>query len=272
MLEKTKSSDNKSCTTQNRMSSKKKKKTAMSSTLTTTRTRINQAAMNSMQWNAFAAAVKKLKAQTALPNYDDFVMAHTTAMHQMQAHARYTFLPWHREFLFHFENSLLAIDPTVTLPYWDWTTNRTIPDALADAAEWGVTRAMQRGDALPASLAGEIATVMGRSTYRSFHDTINGPHGEVHVLIGGWNTTTNRPEGEMADVERSPRDVLFWLNHCFLDKLWTDWSAIPANVGQLPPDGMMPNTSVNARLLPTSLFTHTSRQVFSITDLGYRYQ
>jgi tyrosinase len=253
----------------------KKKKTAKPSTVTTTmmtRTRIDQAAMTTTQWKAFVSTVKTLKAKTLHPNYDDFVMAHMMSMHQMQAHARYTFLPWHREFLFHFENALSAIDSTVTLPYWDWTTSRTIPDTLADAAEWGVTRAMQRGDALPASLADEIATVMSRSTYGSFHDTINGPHGEVHVLIGGWDNATNRPTGEMADIERSPRDVLFWLHHAFLDKLWADWSAIPANAGQLPPDGTMPNTNVNARLLPTTLFTHTSRQVFSTTDLGYRYQ
>ena len=240
------------------------KKKNLKLTTSTTHTRINQAsaAMTSAKWQAFTAAVKALKAQTAHPNYDDFAIAHTMARHQMQAHDRYTFLPWHREFLFHFENALRAIDPSVTLPYWDWTTSRTIPAPLANAAEWGVSRDMGPGDSLPASLATEIATVMGRSTYTSFHNSINGPHGEVHVLIGG----------QMGDIENSPRDVLFWLHHAFLDKLWADWSATPANSGKFPPDGSTPLTNINARLLPTDIFTHTSRQVFFTTDLGYTYQ
>lgn len=250
----------------------KKKKATIKPAAVTTRVRISQADMTSAQWKAFVAAVKMLKTQTTHPNYDDFVIAHTMARQQMQAHARYTFLPWHREFVFQFEKALMAIDASVSLAYWDWTKDRAIPAPLADAAEWGVVREMKAGDTLPASLAGEVATALGRSTYRSFHSSIDGPHGEVHVLIGGWDTVTNRPKGDMADIERSPRDVLFWLHHAFLDKLWVDWAADPAHAGQVPPDGAMPNTNINARLLPTDIFTHTSRQVFSVADLGYTYK
>ena len=235
------------------------------------RQRISQAKLTTAQWNAFTTAVKALKAQTAHPNYDDFVMAHIMDRHQMQAHERYTFLPWHREFLWHFENALRVIDPSISLPYWDWTTNRGIPAALSNASEWGVVRAMKVGDLLPSTLANEVVTVMGRPTYPSFHNSINGPHGEVHIAIGGWDNVTNRPIGEMADIERSPRDVLFWLHHAFLDKLWNDWSAMPANNGKVPPDGTKPLFSVSARLLPTDIFTHTSRQIFATSDLGYVY-
>ena len=31
------------------------------------------------------------------------------------------FLPWHRLYLYNFEQRLQDVDPTVTLPYWDWT-------------------------------------------------------------------------------------------------------------------------------------------------------
>jgi len=33
------------------------------------------------------------------------------------------FLPWHRLYLYYFEQALRDIDPTVTIPYWDWTDN-----------------------------------------------------------------------------------------------------------------------------------------------------
>ncbi len=33
------------------------------------------------------------------------------------------FLPWHRLYLYYFEQALRDIDPTVAIPYWDWTDN-----------------------------------------------------------------------------------------------------------------------------------------------------
>ena len=37
-------------------------------------------------------------------------------------HGWSTFLPWHRMYLWGFEQALQDIgSPTVTLPYWDWT-------------------------------------------------------------------------------------------------------------------------------------------------------
>jgi len=225
--------------------------------------------MGEAQWAAFISAVKALKARTTSPNYDDFPLAHTHMQHNGQAHERYTFLPWHREFLLKFEDALLSIDPNVTVPYWDWANNPTIPEPLSNAAEWGVTRAMKKGDKISPKRKDDVQVAMSKTTYIAFHDRINGPHGAVHVQIGGFDEQTGTPIGEMADIERSPRDVLFWLHHAFLDKLWHDWSK--NNPGKFPPDGFSAITNINSRLLPTTLFNHTSQQVFSVEALGYSY-
>jgi len=47
------------------------------------------------------------------------------------------FLPWHRPYLFYFEQQLQDIDPSVTLPYWDWTDNvdPNFQNSLFDAAQ-----------------------------------------------------------------------------------------------------------------------------------------
>jgi tyrosinase len=106
--------------------------------------------------------------------------------------------------------------------------------------------------------------------YAAFHDRIQGPHGAVHSQIGGVDENTGQPLGEMADIEHSPRDVLFWLHHAFLDKLWNDWSTL--NPAKFPRDGSSPHTHITDPLLPLDVFSRTSRQVFLISDLGYSYQ
>lgn len=93
--------------------------------------RKNQATLTAAEKTAFVNAVIALKndvpSQMGLTNrYDDYVQTHMNAMmatpgwgHQLPA-----FLPWHRELLRHFELDLQAIDPSVTLPYWDWTVDQ----------------------------------------------------------------------------------------------------------------------------------------------------
>ncbi|MCJ8282632.1 MAG: tyrosinase family protein, partial [Rivularia sp. ALOHA_DT_140] len=42
------------------------------------------------------------------------------------------FLPWHRELLDDLENALQKIDPSVTIPYWDWTDPRALDVMLSN--------------------------------------------------------------------------------------------------------------------------------------------
>jgi hypothetical protein len=93
--------------------------------------RKNQASLTSDERKAFVNAVLKLKnevpSQMGLTNrYDDYVQVHMNAMTASPgwAHQLPAFLPWHREFLRHFELDLQKIDPTVTIPYWDWTVDQ----------------------------------------------------------------------------------------------------------------------------------------------------
>ncbi|MFI5687140.1 tyrosinase family protein [Streptomyces sp. NPDC051636] len=41
------------------------------------------------------------------------------------AHMAPSFLPWHRRFLLDLERALRRVDESVTVPYWDWTRDRT---------------------------------------------------------------------------------------------------------------------------------------------------
>ncbi|MBD0418391.1 tyrosinase family protein [Streptomyces sp. TRM S81-3] len=45
------------------------------------------------------------------------------------AHMAPSFLPWHRRLLLELEGALRRVDSSVTLPYWDWTRDRTTTSA-----------------------------------------------------------------------------------------------------------------------------------------------
>ena len=75
---------------------------------------------------------------TLLSRYDDFVWAHHQVMMlgpndpngPNYAHRGPAFGPWHRELLKLYEAELQAAagDPNLTLPYWDWTQDRSAAD------------------------------------------------------------------------------------------------------------------------------------------------
>jgi tyrosinase len=67
--------------------------------------------------------------------YDEFVRTHITYFAAdgesglRTAHMAPSFLPWHRRLLLDMEDALRRVDSSVTLPYWDWTRDRTTTSA-----------------------------------------------------------------------------------------------------------------------------------------------
>lgn len=91
-------------------------------------TRKNQRDLTSAERRRFVSAVLELKRSG---KYDDFVRTHIDYYvadgegKRRVGHMCPSFLPWHRRFLLEFERALRRIDPTVTVPYWDWTRDNT---------------------------------------------------------------------------------------------------------------------------------------------------
>lgn len=212
------------------------------------------------QWQHFIAAIRTLQAR-ATPEtasaYDQLAFIHHKYANAGRIHQTASFLPWHRLFLRAFEYELQQIDPTVTVPYWDWTRDST---RLANAPFWrasllggngtggrgvvhdggfadwvpfrgpvdgvdkrnyGLVRFWGNDEGLEAGAAAPtIERVLRRSkTFDALREGIEtGGHGDVHIAVGG----------DMADFY-SPNDPVFWLHHAFIDKLWADWQARPGN-------------------------------------------
>ncbi|QIQ01136.1 tyrosinase family protein [Streptomyces liangshanensis] len=96
-------------------------------------TRKNQRNLTGAEKKRFVGAVLELKRRGT---YEEFVRLHSRyyvsdAEGGVRAgHMAPSFLPWHRRYLLDFERELRKIDATVTIPYWDWTTDNTPAAAL----------------------------------------------------------------------------------------------------------------------------------------------
>jgi tyrosinase len=159
--------------------------------------------LTSTQKASFVAAVKALKA-TPLPSglsiYDWYVKAHVIGGNMgpanvspddgtgnMYAHQGPAFFPWHRQFILSFERDLQKIDPTVNLPYWDWTYHRSKNPAFSRGSLW-------RTD------------MMGRSDTTSPPDYIvtDGPFGQA----AGWKVTLHPAPPDPSAIPESAGDFL----------------------------------------------------------------
>ncbi|MEV7414451.1 tyrosinase family protein [Streptomyces sp. NPDC089919] len=98
-------------------------------------TRRNHKHLTRAQKQAFVAAVLELKRNGT---YDDLVRTHQRYFVPDDddglrvGHMTPSFFPWHRRYLLEFENALRALDSSLSVPYWDWTTDNTPAAAL-----WG---------------------------------------------------------------------------------------------------------------------------------------
>jgi tyrosinase len=178
------------------------------------------------------------------------------------AHRSPSFLPWHRKFLLDLELALQEIDPDVSLPYWDWSVDSTktaslwSEDFIGGNGDPGDDFKVTTGPFAYATGNWEIKVAVDDRPYlrRVFHGGVNregGPRmylptpedvqavlAQAEYDVSPWNTSSsagfrNSVEGlhnkahvwvggSMAAVT-SPNDPVFFLNHCFVDKLWADW-------------------------------------------------
>lgn len=144
------------------------------------------------------------------------------------------FLPWHRAYLIAFERELRKIDDALSLPYWDWDNDegRLVGFreflALSSSRDLGLPSGVEPTDPNHRpwfsnhSLTEFFETFDGDYYFftrtleagtRSRRGTIVGQHGAGHNWIGG----------DMANIRNSPNDIVFWLHHAAVDRVWAKW-------------------------------------------------
>ncbi len=198
------------------------------------------------------------------------------------AHGRPVFLPWHRAYLYFFELTLRDQQSGVTLPWWDWTIDRAIPDAYGQSTVAGspnplysakvdplaLEQGAQAGDrrapstlrepgadgAPPLPTKAEIEGVLALGSFEDFTHQLEQLHNNVHMWVGG-----NR--GHMGDIQLAAFDPIFWAHHAMIDRVWRMWQLRHPQAG-VP-------AALHDQALPP--FNMTVAQTLDVNTLGYDY-
>jgi len=195
-------------------------------------------------------------------------------------HSEPRFLIWHRPYVLMFEQALQSVSPAnpqLGLPYWDWTSERaqqegipaifaartykagkkTVSNPLYAAPisfmnNDNLTRTSRSPGPLTALgvLPGLVRSANRATRYDRFSASVEQPHNQVHGWVGGT----------MGSIAYAAFDPIFWVHHCFIEKLFCEWQdrtsapISPAIAGQV--------------LAP---FNKRTEEVWNYKTLGYRF-
>ncbi len=214
-------------------------------------------------------------------------------------HGNWYFLPWHRAYLVMIEQIIRDVtrDPSFALPYWDWTTDRSLPEHFTSPTYNGRPNAlfeqrrfMDTREEIPDEFVGQtlFQQIYDESNFELFGTTRargqnstdarwiqargnSGPlerqaHDSVHGIVG---SSRDGQDGLMAS-SLSALDPIFWLHHCNIDRIWAVWNQ---RGGQNTTNALwLDMTFANHFLRPNGQsYSATVRGLQEILPLGYRY-
>lgn len=262
--------------------------------------RKNQSALTSDERQRFVNAVLTVKANGV---YDRFVREHRDAMESgaMIAHMGAGFLPWHREYLRRLERELQRVDPSVSIPYWDWSVDqdprrppwtddfmgasvdaggRVTSGPFAFAAGRWRLNVLPRGETRPAlrrRMAGGILPSRSQVTVALAQVPYDTPpymgrsRGFRAALEHGLHDGVHNWVGGSMAGSASPNDPVFFLHHANVDRLWARWQdAHPGEPWYLPVTGGMAGVNANDPMPPWG-GTATPASVTDHRRLDYSY-
>ncbi|WP_157108789.1 tyrosinase family protein [Aldersonia kunmingensis] len=258
------------------------------------------------------AYARAIGVMTQLPDSDPRSLIYQAAVHgnatgdefldQCQ-HQSWYFLPWHRMYLYWFEDIVRGIvtgldgvdEQTRTdwaLPYWNYggdeSTRAIPPSFLAATLPDGspnplrVPRQLDVGDLLPATDADSVAALAtdrfagiggfgGARTGRNhFAEDPDARPGTCEMTP--HNTVHSTVGGLLGQFETAGLDPLFWLHHSNIDRLWEVWAVTLGNSNPSDPAWLTGQTfkfrdgSGNEQRQQPADVTST------LTQLHYRYE
>ena len=224
-----------------------------------TRVRPSVTSLTQDQKDRFVRAVLLLKAtpspwDSRFSWYDNFVWWHRKAFacEVDQAHMRPAFLPWHRQYLFMFENALREVsgDNTVAIPYWDWT------DPAARKAIFSTSFLSPNGDSAQDHAVVRGPFRKGKWVLKVLDPKQNDPLQYTFLSrdLGNWPTVKALPtiahvKAAMAApyYDVAPYDVASKVSSSFRNNIegWRGFSGMKCDKGIMQPVKIKNNTEPN---------------------------
>jgi tyrosinase len=197
------------------------------------------------------------------------------------------FFPWHRAYLYYFEQYLQDQIAGLAVPWWDWTSG-SLPQAFSSATtstsaanplyksrinvptvnpplNRDTRRFPGTTPALKLPTPADVAALLNIKDYAQFSAKFNfGVHGQVHTWTGGSVTdpaSGKKISGDMAIVPVAAFDPIFFSHHAMCDRIWYLWQ-LRNGITNIP-------TELLKQPLPP--FNLTVSEVLDITQLGYDY-
>ena len=208
----------------------------------------------------YADAVKIMQSTQVPGSTDSWWKTYALIHFNFCPHGNWFFLPWHRAFVVHFERtaSILLNDPSFTVPYWNWSLDRSLPKAfntmssplyvsppniLSSGGRVSTILANVAADATSPAVMSKVMALRDFMSFGSGRTTLPrpepgtqepdesgvfeaGPHNHVHGFIGGTSGLMNSM--------MSPMDPIFWVHHSNVDRIWAEWQR------QADPDQALP--------------------------------
>jgi len=210
----------------------------------TVRVRKDAEQLTTTERDAFLAALAALNTEimgNLFQTYRDIHMSGTL----LEAHGFDGFLPWHRAYLLDLERELQNVNPDVALHYWRWDRPAPrlfsedyfgAPDEASGFARfspanplrlWSIDnrQGIERLPLFDVASSGahnefgqpprpDTNITMFTGTYGQLRPPFeSNPHGRAHVSF----------TGDIDSPPTAPRDPLFFLLHCNVDRLWAKW-------------------------------------------------
>jgi tyrosinase len=195
-----------------------------------TRRNIANLASNDPILQAYRSAITQMQALPASNPLNWISQANIHANHC--PHGNWWLLPWHSAYLVYFERICrkLSGDATFAIPYWNWADNNTVPgvfynnDVMNDHTDSAAGQITVSTEFVAHSVLEPIMALTnfelfasgkssGQQIFASYGELEGTPHNNVHGSF----------PGDMAYINLSPRDPIFWTHHAMLDYCWVDW-------------------------------------------------
>ena len=224
---------------------------------------------------------------------------------EAQVHGGWWFLPWHRAYLAVTEMKLRAIsgDPHLAFPYWNWSSDRTIPapfaepeSPLAQAIRYTPNRPLHPAEVdrlthdpalarlgvaalgaeifeadsperIPASFGGIAKPNAGGWHGRNRLEGI--PHTSIHNYVGGERADGSL--GDMTELATAGLDPVFFAHHANLDRLWERWRRDPQRRATEPTVAAFTDKTFVFPWLDGTIVTISVADTLQMERLGYAY-